>query len=71
MVPFDTRKPYLSSGIRIGTPAVTSRGMGTSEMKTIARLINRVLHSEDDAVWAQVKREVEELTKAFPPYGQP
>jgi glycine hydroxymethyltransferase len=69
-VPFDTRKPYIGSGIRIGTPAVTTRGMGASEMKVIARLIDRVLRSEDEAVWAQVKREVEELTKAFPLYGQ-
>jgi glycine/serine hydroxymethyltransferase len=45
--------------------------MGTSEMKIIAGLINRVLRSEDEAVWAQVKREVEELTRAFPLYGQP
>jgi glycine hydroxymethyltransferase len=69
-VPFDTRKPYIGSGIRIGTPAVTTRGMGTGEMKTIAALIDRVLRSEDEAVWAKVKGEVEELTKAFPLYGQ-
>jgi len=69
-VPFDTRKPYIGSGIRIGTPAVTTRGMGASEMKVIARLIDRVLRSEDETVWAQVKGEVEELTKAFPLYGQ-
>ena len=69
-VPFDTRKPYIGSGIRIGTPAVTTRGMGPAQMKTIAKLIDRVLRTEDEAVWAQVKREVEELTRAFPLYGQ-
>jgi glycine hydroxymethyltransferase len=69
-VPFDTRKPYIGSGVRIGTPAVTTRGMGPAEMKTIARLIDRVLRSEDEAVWAAVRGEVEELTRAFPLYGE-
>jgi glycine hydroxymethyltransferase len=69
-VPFDTRKPYIGSGIRIGTPAVTTRGMGPAEMTTIAALIDRALRSEDEAVWAKVKGEVEELTRAFPLYGQ-
>jgi glycine hydroxymethyltransferase len=69
-VPFDTRKPYIGSGVRIGTPAVTSRGMGGGEMKLIASLIDRVLKTEDEAVWAGVKREVEELTRAFPLYGE-
>jgi glycine hydroxymethyltransferase len=69
-VPFDTRKPYIGSGIRIGTPAVTTRGMGPAEMKTIATLIDRVLRSEDETVWTKVKGEVEELTRAFPLYGQ-
>lgn len=69
-VPFDTRKPYIGSGVRIGTPAVTSRGMGIEEMKRIAAFIDRALRSEDEAVWAQVKVEVEELTRAFPLYGE-
>jgi glycine hydroxymethyltransferase len=69
-VPFDTRKPYIGSGIRIGTPAVTTRGMGPGEMKTIANLIDRVLRTEDEAVWLKVKGEVVELAKAFPLYGQ-
>jgi glycine hydroxymethyltransferase len=69
-VPFDTRKPYIGSGIRIGTPAVTSRGMGVEEMKRIATFIDRALRTEDETVWAQIKLEVEELTRAFPLYGE-
>ncbi len=69
-VPFDTRKPYIGSGIRIGTPAVTSRGMGAEEMRRIGRLIDRVLRSDDEQVWAAVRGEVQELTRAFPIYGR-
>ncbi len=69
-VPYDTRKPFIASGVRIGTPAVTTRGMGADEMARIARLIDRVLRSEDESVWADVRREVEALARTFPLYGE-
>jgi glycine hydroxymethyltransferase len=68
-VPFDTRKPFIASGVRLGTPAVTSRGMGPDEMGRIAALIDRVLRSEDEAVYAAVRGEVDELARSFPLYG--
>ncbi|HUP49615.1 MAG TPA: serine hydroxymethyltransferase [Thermoanaerobaculia bacterium] len=69
-IPFDTQKPMVASGIRIGTPAVTTRGLREPEMKTIARLIARVLDSKGDAaVTAAVKKEVRELCDQFPIYG--
>ncbi len=78
-VPFDTRKPYIASGLRIGTPAVTSRGMGVDEMGMIARLIDRVLRADEDkedlkklAAFHEemeaIKAEVHTLTARFPLY---
>jgi glycine hydroxymethyltransferase len=78
-VPFDTRKPYIASGLRIGTPAVTTRGMGPDEMRTIGELIDRVLRLDEDKddeakmrVFAAeidtIKAEVHELTAGFPLY---
>jgi len=68
-VPKETQSPFVTSGIRIGTPAVTTRGMRESEMVKIAALIDRVLAAPDDAaVSASVKTEVRALAEAFPLY---
>ena len=64
-IPFDTQGVKLTSGVRIGTPAVTSRGMKEDEMKTIGRLIAELVDNGDAAVEA-VKKEVLELTERFP-----
>jgi len=68
-IPFDTAPPLKPSGIRLGTPAVTTRGMKEPEMEQIANIIGKVLTHKDDAkVIDQAKVEVSELTKRFPLY---
>jgi glycine hydroxymethyltransferase len=68
-IPFDTQKPMVASGLRIGTPAVTTRGLREPDMKTVAKLIARVLDSRADAdVVAGVKRDVKELCDRYPIY---
>ena len=68
-VPFDTRSPFVTSGIRIGTPAVTTRGMKENEMTTIAEFISRALaRASDEAELKAVAAEVGELCKKFPVY---
>ena len=70
-VPFDKRGPMVTSGIRIGTPAVTTRGMRESEMRQIAALVDRVLSSVgSSAVETAVRNEVQELTARFPLYPE-
>lgn len=69
MVPFDTESPFVTSGIRIGSPAMTTRGFGTDEFKTIAKLIDKVLQDpENESVIKEVKGQVSELCDAFPLY---
>lgn len=68
-VPFETRSPFVTSGIRIGTPAVTSRGMKEREMEIIAGFIDRALnHVGDDKVLSSIADDVRELCKKFPVY---
>jgi glycine hydroxymethyltransferase len=70
-IPFDKNPPMVASGIRIGTPAVTTRGMREPEMERIGELIARVLASPDDtAVATMVKAEVERLAAEFPLYAE-
>ena len=69
-IPFDQNPPLKASGIRIGTPAVTTRGMGEAEMALIGEFIARVLASPDDErVQAMVRAEVEALCRTFPLYA--
>lgn len=68
-IPFDQNKPFVASGLRIGTPAVTTRGMKESEMRLIGRLIAEVIHApESEEVRNKVKRDVADLTARFPLY---
>lgn len=67
MIPFDTRKPMDPSGIRIGAPALTTRGLGTDEFKTIATWIATALKSHDDAAkLVQIREEVRQMASQFP-----
>lgn len=67
-IPFDTQKPFVTSGIRIGTPAITSRGMGEEEARIIAGLIVKVIEEREGA-FGYVNTEVEKLCKKFPLYS--
>jgi glycine hydroxymethyltransferase len=70
-IPFDKNPPMVASGIRVGTPAVTTRGMGEPEMDVIAELITRALKApEDEGALAMVRTEVETLCRRFPLYPE-
>ena len=68
-IPFDPEAPSVTSGIRVGTPATTTQGMGIEEMKTIASLIARAIKSDDPGVLSGIKTEVSALTQRFPIYN--
>src|SRR5690606_9187812 len=73
-VPFDPRKPFDPSGLRVGTPAITSRGLGPAEMITVADWIDRVIvaaRAGDEETITAVRREVAELMAAHPAPGLP
>ncbi len=69
-IPGDPQSPFVTSGIRLGTSALTTRGFGAVEMKKVAGLIDTVLTKRDDATVARIKRDVRELTDAFPLYAE-
>jgi glycine hydroxymethyltransferase len=69
-IPFDTNSPMVASGIRLGTPAITTRGMKEGDMAGVARLVSRALHAvENETELAEVKREVRKVCERFPLYA--
>ena len=71
MVPFDKRSPFITSGIRLGTPAITTRGMGKGEMRKIVQFIDQILNDiENDTIVENVKLDVKSLCKFFPLYRE-
>jgi glycine hydroxymethyltransferase len=67
-IPGDPQSPFVTSGIRIGTPAVTTRGFTEVEVRKVAKLIDEVLTKRDEGTIARVKKEVRNLTNDFPLY---
>jgi glycine hydroxymethyltransferase len=70
-VPFDDKSPFVTSGIRVGVPAITTRGMKETDMETVVAFIDKVLmNTDDEAMVAGVKAEVKEFMKQFPLYPE-
>lgn len=71
MIPFDPRKPLDPSGIRIGTPAITTRGMKSDDMPTLGDIIIKTLKNrEDEGELEKIKQEVKEICLRFPLYNK-
>ncbi|HUX92224.1 MAG TPA: serine hydroxymethyltransferase [Ignavibacteriaceae bacterium] len=71
MIPFDLRSPFVTSGIRVGTPAVTTRGMKEQEMEIIAEFINKAINnSGNEKVLSEIREDVKNLCLAFPLYSE-
>lgn len=69
-VPFETESAFVTSGIRLGTPSITTRGMGEFEMRWLGHTINRVIEAKSDADLEQCKKEVRETCLRFPIYKE-
>ena len=70
-VPFDDKSPFVTSGIRVGVPAITTRGMKEAHMETVVAMIDKVLlHADDETIIASVKSEVKEFMQQFPLYPE-
>jgi glycine hydroxymethyltransferase len=70
-VPFDDKSPFVTSGIRVGVPAVTTRGMNEAHMETVVNLIDKVLmNADDETVIASVKQEVKTFMEQFVLYPE-
>jgi len=70
-IPYDPQKPFIASGIRIGTPAITTRGMKEAEARRIVELIDRVLSNVGrEQIYKEVRQEVNKLLKEFPLYPE-
>ena len=68
-IPFDSQKPFVASGIRVGTPALTTRGMREDDMRAIGNMIASIVRDpESEEIKSRVKREVAELTAKYPMY---
>jgi glycine hydroxymethyltransferase len=68
-IPFDPLPPTETSGLRLGTPALTTRGMKEKDMEIVAELINKAIeHRSDEVMLSKVREEVNELTRRFPLY---
>jgi glycine hydroxymethyltransferase len=67
-IPYDPEKPFVASGIRVGTPAITTCGMKETETAEVSRLIARTLKDDSDAARDEIRKQVRDLTTRFRPY---